>query len=71
MLVRLMTAKNQTSSPITPDLNRLVVLLGRYFQIRDDYMNLTSVEVSANYIMHTHAKPKTNMIIVHGPKRIL
>ncbi|KUL83818.1 hypothetical protein ZTR_06621 [Talaromyces verruculosus] len=44
MLVRLMTAKNQISSPITPDLNRLVVLLGRYFQIRDDYMNLTSTE---------------------------
>ncbi|KAK7756059.1 hypothetical protein SLS62_002002 [Diatrype stigma] len=44
MLVRLMTIKNQSSSPITPDLNRLVVLLGRYFQIRDDYMNLTSLE---------------------------
>ncbi|EMR65629.1 putative geranylgeranyl pyrophosphate synthase protein [Eutypa lata UCREL1] len=44
MLVRLMTIKNQTSLPIAPDLNRLVVLLGRYFQIRDDYMNLTSVE---------------------------
>lgn len=41
-----MTAKNQTHSPVTPDLNRLVALLGRYFQIRDDYMNLTSMEVS-------------------------
>lgn len=51
MLMRFMTAKNRTSSPITPDLNRLVVLLGRYFQIRDDYMNLTSVEVSANEAM--------------------
>lgn len=44
-----MIAKNQMiSSTITPDLNRLVVLLGRYFQIRDDYMNLTSTEVSGN-----------------------
>ena len=46
-----MTIKNKTSLPIAPDLNRLVVLLGRYFQIRDDYMNLTSVEVSGNETM--------------------
>ncbi|PNP47761.1 hypothetical protein THARTR1_10446 [Trichoderma harzianum] len=44
MLVRLMAAKTQTTPPITPDLNHLIILLGRYFQIRDDYMNLTSGE---------------------------
>jgi len=43
MLARLMAAKSQAN---TPDLSRLVVLLGRYFQIRDDYMNLTSEEVN-------------------------
>ncbi|KAM7200688.1 Geranylgeranyl diphosphate synthase sdnC [Naviculisporaceae sp. PSN 640] len=54
MLVRFMAAKTGAGvnnegdgqkPPIPPpDLTRLVVLLGRYFQIRDDYMNLTSDE---------------------------
>nr|A0A1B4XBK0.1 RecName: Full=Geranylgeranyl diphosphate synthase sdnC; AltName: Full=(2E,6E)-farnesyl diphosphate synthase; AltName: Full=Dimethylallyltranstransferase; AltName: Full=Farnesyl diphosphate synthase; AltName: Full=Farnesyltranstransferase; AltName: Full=Geranylgeranyl pyrophosphate synthase; Short=GGPP synthase; Short=GGPPSase; AltName: Full=Geranyltranstransferase; AltName: Full=Sordarin/hypoxysordarin biosynthesis cluster protein C [Sordaria araneosa]BAV32147.1 geranylgeranyl diphosphate synth len=54
MLVRFMAAKtgakggvetDNNKAPIAPpDLTRLVVLLGRYFQIRDDYMNLTSDE---------------------------
>ncbi|KAM7216733.1 Geranylgeranyl diphosphate synthase sdnC [Rhypophila decipiens] len=57
MLVRFMAAKTGsakiatsddaetgTGKPPPPDLTRLVVLLGRYFQIRDDYMNLTSDE---------------------------
>jgi geranylgeranyl pyrophosphate synthase len=43
MLVRLMGAKSH--SPSILDLSRLMTLLGRYFQIRDDYMNLTSLEV--------------------------
>jgi geranylgeranyl diphosphate synthase type 3 len=43
MLVRLMGVKSH--SPSTLDLSRLMTLLGRYFQIRDDYMNLTSLEV--------------------------
>nr|BCP56498.1 phomopsene synthase [Diaporthe amygdali] len=42
MLARLMTAKSSSSS--SPDLTALVGLLGRYFQIRDDYMNLTSAD---------------------------
>lgn len=58
MLVRFMAAKTGAGVSNTddsdtgvkppippPDLTRLVVLLGRYFQIRDDYMNLTSDEV--------------------------
>ncbi|KAM7195197.1 Geranylgeranyl diphosphate synthase sdnC [Rhypophila sp. PSN 637] len=44
MLVRFMAAKTGTDKAPHPDLTRLVVLLGRYFQIRDDYMNLTSDE---------------------------
>ncbi len=51
MLVRLMRARTQSTSPVVPDLNHLVVLLGRYFQIRDDYMNLTSLEVSSKVLV--------------------
>jgi geranylgeranyl diphosphate synthase type 3 len=43
ILVRLMTAKSKSPSP--PDLTALASLLGRYFQIRDDYMNLNSSDV--------------------------
>ncbi|KAH6621252.1 isoprenoid synthase domain-containing protein [Chaetomium sp. MPI-SDFR-AT-0129] len=45
MLARLLDAKSD--SPIKPDVGFLVhftTLLGRLFQIRDDYMNLTSAE---------------------------
>jgi geranylgeranyl pyrophosphate synthase len=43
ILVRLMTAKSTSPSP--PDLTALASLLGRYFQIRDDYINLNSSDV--------------------------
>ncbi|KAI9841642.1 MAG: hypothetical protein M1837_000489 [Sclerophora amabilis] len=39
---RLMQAESQVSP--SPDVDTLMMLLGRYFQIRDDYMNLTSEE---------------------------
>ncbi|KAJ2984086.1 hypothetical protein NQ176_g217 [Zarea fungicola] len=42
MLVKLMAAKSTAISEPNPDLFNLVILLGRFFQIRDDYMNLTS-----------------------------
>jgi fusicocca-2,10(14)-diene synthase/ophiobolin F synthase len=48
MLGRLMDAKSD--SPEKPDiklLTRFMSLLGRLFQIRDDYMNLTSADVSS------------------------
>ena len=47
MLARLLDAKSD--SPTKPDITRLtrfMTLLGRLFQIRDDYMNLTSDDVS-------------------------
>jgi fusicocca-2,10(14)-diene synthase/ophiobolin F synthase len=50
MLGRLMDAKSD--SPEKPDikiLTRFMSLLGRLFQIRDDYMNLTSADVSCSW----------------------
>jgi fusicocca-2,10(14)-diene synthase/ophiobolin F synthase len=47
MLARMLDAKSD--SPTKPDitlLTRFMTLLGRLFQIRDDYMNLTSDDVS-------------------------
>lgn len=58
MLVRLMAAKTQTTPPVTPDLNHLIILLGRYFQIRDDYMNLTSGEVSTSILVGCYSDTK-------------
>lgn len=45
MLVRFMAAKSTAISEPNSDLFNLVILLGRFFQIRDDYMNLTSDDV--------------------------
>ncbi|KAK3377643.1 isoprenoid synthase domain-containing protein [Podospora didyma] len=45
MLARLMDAKSHApSKPDLTSLTQLMTLLGRYFQIRDDYMNLTSAD---------------------------
>ena len=50
MLAKLLDAKS--TSPTKPDvvlLTRFMTLLGRLFQIRDDYMNLTSADVSVTW----------------------
>lgn len=79
MLVRLMAAKTGVNPGPPPDLGRLVLLLGRYFQIRDDYMNLTSDEVFSilsyylNYPLHlpegiylTHPPPPAKYTFQKG-----
>ncbi|KAL4964990.1 bifunctional terpene synthase/polyprenyl synthetase family protein [Aspergillus stella-maris] len=43
MVVRVMTLESTNGEPCS-DLMHLVTLMGRYYQIRDDYMNLTSDE---------------------------
>ncbi|KFY24019.1 hypothetical protein V491_02325 [Pseudogymnoascus sp. VKM F-3775] len=51
MIVRLMIA--QSESPSKPvDLNRLMILFGRFFQIRDDYGNLKLNEVMPFYLRY-------------------
>lgn len=44
LIVELMETESR-SSP-TPNLLQLTTLIGRYYQIRDDYNNLASDEVS-------------------------
>lgn len=46
MVSRLMATLSQCQNIRVTDFNNLMTLLGRYFQIRDDYLNLASVEVS-------------------------
>ncbi|KAL4862293.1 hypothetical protein BDV12DRAFT_207326 [Aspergillus spectabilis] len=42
MILRLMEA--ESSTPSSPSLSTLLTLTGRYYQIRDDYMSLTSAD---------------------------
>ena len=44
LLSKLMTAVSSTIFKV--DLDRISTLFGRYFQIRDDYQNLVSADVS-------------------------
>ncbi|KAH8745795.1 GGPP synthase A [Diaporthe sp. PMI_573] len=44
MASKLMATLSQSPKVRPTNLNNLMTLLGRYFQIRDDYMNLASVE---------------------------
>lgn len=55
ILARLMAAKSKL--PSRPNLTDLASLLGRYFQIRDDYMNLNSDDVRAFPPKHTPKSP--------------
>jgi geranylgeranyl pyrophosphate synthase len=46
LMLRLMTAESPISRPLDAALSRLLTYTGRYYQIRDDYLNLTSADVS-------------------------
>lgn len=52
MISRLLVACQRTPQE-SPDLNKLMTLLGRYFQIRDDYMNLVSHQVIPFPLSHS------------------
>lgn len=47
LLVRLMAIESPHSEWIDTDVGRLCRLLGRYYQIREDYQNLVSEEYTA------------------------
>jgi ophiobolin F synthase len=55
-LFRLLTRLLLTVSPRRDEANldRLACLLGRYFQIRDDYQNIVSVDASTIYTITVH-----------------
>ncbi|KAL4788979.1 isoprenoid synthase domain-containing protein [Aspergillus venezuelensis] len=44
LMLRLMTAESTISQSLDTSLSRLLMLTGRYYQIRDDYLNLTSAD---------------------------
>ncbi|KAL3467893.1 isoprenoid synthase domain-containing protein [Aspergillus heterothallicus] len=47
LMLRLMTAESLISLPLDTTLVRLLTLTGRYYQIRDDYLNLTSADYTS------------------------
>ncbi|KAL4860564.1 isoprenoid synthase domain-containing protein [Aspergillus spectabilis] len=47
LMLRLMTAESLISLPLDTSLVRLLTLTGRYYQIRDDYLNLTSADYTS------------------------
>jgi hypothetical protein len=66
LILRLLEVEAQ-SEPV-PELMHLFTLLGRYYQIRDDYMNLASDEVPPRF---TYLCGSVLMEIVHREKRLL
>ncbi|KAI6596522.1 hypothetical protein MCOR12_006081 [Pyricularia oryzae] len=66
MVTRLMGAFLPASAPKSP-LDRLMLLLGRYFQIRDDYVNLVSTQYSDSRGFCTDLdEGKCSFMIVHA-----
>lgn len=51
------------------DFSKLTAILGLYFQIRDDYCNLTSKEVSVNYFFKLEISKYRTPISVIGKGR--
>ncbi|KAL6231532.1 hypothetical protein BDW75DRAFT_233541 [Aspergillus navahoensis] len=47
LMLRLMTAESLISLPLHSGLVKLLTLTGRYYQIRDDYLNLTSADYTS------------------------
>ncbi|KAL5047929.1 isoprenoid synthase domain-containing protein [Aspergillus fruticulosus] len=47
LMLRLMDAESPISVPLDTSLTTLLTLTGRYYQIRDDYLNLTSADYNS------------------------
>lgn len=69
LCVRLMQGESSTSCHHI-DAERFITLLGRYFQIRDDYQNLVSDEVRLHTNLGYH-EDMPNLPIVYQPERLL
>ncbi|KAI6361817.1 hypothetical protein MCOR25_006383 [Pyricularia grisea] len=66
MVIRLMEAFLPASAPKAP-LQKLMLLLGRYFQIRDDYVNLASTQYNdARGFCTDLDEGKCSFIILHA-----
>ncbi|TLD15775.1 uncharacterized protein PgNI_02069 [Pyricularia grisea] len=65
MIYRLMAAVSLTEKPL-PNLDRFMLLLGRYFQIRDDYLNLASPKYTeAKGFCEDLDEGKCSFVILH------
>jgi geranylgeranyl pyrophosphate synthase len=72
MPARLLDA--MSNSPTKPDVRlliRFMTLVGRLFQIRDDYMNLTSANVSSPKTSALQQLLMANNLSVHQAKGLL
>lgn len=49
LVIRLMIAEAPCSASCADKLAHFATVLGRFYQIRDDYQNLVSAEVSSQY----------------------
>lgn len=59
LVMRLIAAEASSSIPSNNKLDSFITLLGRYYQIRDGYQNLTSDEVCSQYF---HQDPMKQML---------
>lgn len=62
IVMQVMAAEASSPIPRDSDLVRFISLLGRYYQIRDDYQNLVSDEVSLQYTAFARLNACRNLL---------